>query len=61
MTSPGVTPQLMALAQWAQQGGYQFVLYLNSNAQGNLSQSILSWAQQDNVDIEYFTWNFPEP
>ena len=62
MTSPDVTPQVMAFAQWAaQQEGYKFVLYLNYNEQGNLSQSFLSWARQNKVEIEYFTWNFPEP
>ncbi|HXI43118.1 MAG TPA: RHS repeat-associated core domain-containing protein, partial [Bryobacteraceae bacterium] len=56
VTGPGVTGQLTAMASWAQQNGWKFVLYLNSNSEGNLSNNFVNWANKYGVRIQYFDW-----
>jgi hypothetical protein len=54
MTAPGVSIQLTAMASWAQQQGWNFTLYLNSNA--NVSANFQAWAAKYGVNIQYFNW-----
>lgn len=54
MTAPGVSAQLTAMASWAQQQGWNFTLYLNSNA--NVSGNFKAWAEKYGVNIQYFNW-----